>query len=341
MENDNWELHHKKINDFFEFVIKDSFPNSKIQNSESHGSPTKPPNSFKGIVSPKNLFVGTRYEIPENCNLIHYTDFHSLLSILNSGFFRMSEFKNFKDKSEFIYSSNFLNHPPFSNLKSPDIENLKKDLFGFSSCLSNDDTKRNHYMWNMYADNAKGVCIEFQIKLNNPSYTFGKILYGNENLDIIDRIKNQTEIFMINNKNFTVSNFIQFISTVLSFHKSKKYHYENEIRIFHLRNKFMEDVNIYQDLNSNFDKTNFCKIYHDISKHPNYKTETCDKTYFNLIPRIEIKNIILGYNLSNQQKNNIKMKIDEIKSKFGYNFNISHINEEEEIIDITKYPHFY
>lgn len=190
----------------------------------------------------------------------------------------------------------------------------------------------------MYADNAKGACIEFQIKMNNPNYTYGKILYGSDNLDLIDRIKNQTEIFMNGNKNFTVSNFIQFISTVLSFHKSKKYHYENEVRIFHLRNIFLEDVNIYQDLNSNFDRTNFCKVYHDIRKHPYYKTETSDNLYFNLIPRIEIKNIILGYNLSFQQKNNIKIKLEEIKSKYGYNFNISHIDEEEEIFDVTNLP---
>lgn len=341
MENDNWELHHKKINDFFEFVIKDSFPSSRIQNSESWGSPTQPPNSFKGIVSPENLFVGTRYEIPENSNLIHFTDLHSLFSILNSGFIRMSEFKNFSDKSEFIYSSSILNHLPFSNLIGSDFENLKKNLFAISSCLSNDNTKRNHYMWNMYADNAKGVCVEFQIKLNNPNYTLGKILYGSDNLDLIDRIKNQTEMFMVENKNFTVSNFIQFISTVLSFHKSKKYHYENEIRIFHLRNKFFEDVNIYQDLNSNFDKTNFCKIYHDIRKHPYYNNETTGMPYFNSIPRIEIKNIILGYNLSTQQKINIKFKLDEIKNEFGFNFNILHINDEEEINDISKLSLFY
>ena len=341
MENGNWELHSKKINDFFEFVVKDSFPNSRIESSESWGSPTQPPNSFKGIVSPENLFVGTKYEIPENSNLIHFTNLNSLFTILNSGFFRMSEFKNFEDKSEFIYSSSILNHQPFSNLMSTDFENLKKDFFAISSCLSNDNTKRNHYMWNMYADNAKGVCIEFQIKLNNPNYTHGKILYGSENLGLIDRIKNQTEMFMKENKNFTVSNYIQFISTVLSYHKSKKYHYENEIRIFHLRNKYIEDVNIYQDLNSNFDKINFCKIYHDIQKHPYYKNETSDKAYFNSFPRIEIKNIILGYNLSFQQKINIKMKLDEIKSEFGYNFNISHIDEEEEIIDISKLSPFY
>lgn len=338
MENDNWELHYEKINDFFEFVVKDSFPGSRIQNSESWGTPTQPPNSFKGIVSPENLFVGTKYETPENSNLIQFTNLHSLFSILNSGFFRMSEFKNFEDKSEFIYSSSILNHPPFSNLEITDIENLKKDLFAISSCLSNDNTKRNHYMWNMYADSAKGVCIEFKIILNNPNYTQGKILYGSENLDLIDRMKNQTEMFMIENENFTVSNFLQFISTVLSFHKPKKYHFENEIRIFHLRNKSIEDVNIYQDLNSNFDRANFCKVYHDIRKHPYYKTETPDKPYFNLIPRVEIKNIILGYNLSFQQKINLKMKLEEIKTECGYNFNISHIDEEEDIFDITNLP---
>lgn len=112
-KEDVWDAHHDKIKCFFDFVVKNSFPNSRIQTSESWGSPTQPPNSFKGIVSPENLFIGTKYEFPQNSDLLHFTNINGLLSILNTGFFRLSEFKNFEDKSEFYYSSSYLNQNIF------------------------------------------------------------------------------------------------------------------------------------------------------------------------------------------------------------------------------------
>jgi hypothetical protein len=342
MENkDVWDLHSDKIQSFFDSVIKTVFPNSRFRNTQSIGSPSIAPNFFNGTISPENLFIGTKYEPPNDSLLIHFTNIFGLLSILKSGYFRMSEFINFEDKSEFIYSSSILNHQPFSYLSDSDLDNLKKDLFAISSCLSNEKTKRNHFMWDKYANNGKGVCIEFDIKLNNPQYTLGKILYGSENLDIIDQLKNLTELFMKENANFSVSNYIQFFSTVLSFHKSKKYSLEDEVRLFYLKDKSINDINYFQDLNSNSIMTDFIKIYHDISKHPFYNNENSDLPYFNSIPRIEIKNIILGYNLTYDQIKSIKVKLDEIKKEFDYKFRVSQINEEEEINDITNLPIFY
>jgi hypothetical protein len=336
-ENDSWENAHEKISKFENDVIKPIFPNARFSSAFMMGSPEQAPNSFKPKLSTGELFKSTVYENDGDGKYIHYTTLFGLKLILESGFLRMSEFGNLIDEKELLYSASVFGDNPIFKFDPKNLIHLKENLFCLSLCQSNEETKRNHLMWEVYADKGKGVIIELELNKQDPFYfLIGKIQYGEEGLEPIKRLKSLCEEFSKTHEGFFPNNFVEFILEMQSFHKVKIFESEQEIRLLMKEDKGQYESHkhrtIYQDINSKQEVKYFNKLYlkerypFDDSVDVSGKINILDS-----YPKIEIKNIILGYNISIENKVDIMFLLNDLKSKFNYNFKILQINDEGEI----------
>lgn len=337
MRSKSWETAHKKRDDFLSKVIHPILPKARYSSTFMMGTPEKAPNNFKGKLSSKELFKGTKYFNEGKGMFMHYTSLFGVKSILDSGFLRMSEFGSLIDKSELIYGASVFSDNPTFNFSEKKIKEIKDNLFCLSVCRSNDTSKRNSFMWDNYGDKGNGVIIEFEFTKSDPYfYLFGNVQYGKKELAPLKEIKKLSEIFIKDNNGFSPNNFIEFLLEMQSFHKAKKYEVEEEIRVFmreeKQHHKDHDHPTIYKDINSNNEVKYFNKIYLK-GRHELLGTgETKDiDDVLDIYPQIEIKNIILGYNLSIENKVNISMLLNDLKEIHGYQYTIQQITNELEI----------
>lgn len=335
---------HRNVDKFIKEVINPMFPNARFASSFMHSGYEEPATSFEGKLSPINLFKDTDYEYKGDHKFIHYTSLLGLKAILETGYLRMSEFGNLIDKNELQYASEIFIDNPIFQIKKEKLEQLKENLFCLSMCESNEKTKRNAFLWEVYGDKGKGAVIEFELTKKNPKhFLLGNIQYRNETLDKLRELKKNAVNFEINNNGFFPNNFIELLTEIQSFHKSKRYNAEKEVRLFLKTDKRQYEEHqresIYKDINSNQEVKYFNKLYLK-GKHPfmdfKYPFSDEDDAVFNEFPQIEIKNIILGYNISTENKDDLADLFCSIKREHNYDYKINHINEEGNIIEM--YP---
>jgi hypothetical protein len=343
-ENDNTIMFQDfdRIEKFKNEVIKPIFPNVKFESSMMVTALGEPATSFKGKLSSINLFKDTKYEYKGDSKFLHYTSLFSLKAVLETGFLRMSEFGNLIDKNELMYASeNFINNPIFQ-IKKEELEQLKENIFCLSACQSNEETKRDAFMWEVYGDKGKGVFIEFEFTKKDPNkFLLGKVQYGNESLKPLKDLEKGVEKFAKDEQNILPNNFSEFFMEIQSFHKAERYKVEQEVRLFLKVEKQAHKVHklesIYQDINSNQEVKYFYKLFLK-ARRPFLDFEDSlsneEDAVFDEFPQIEIKNIILGYNISVEKKVNLTYFLNNLKNIYKYDFIISQINDEGEIYEM-------
>jgi hypothetical protein len=339
-ESDSWANAHENISYFENEVVKSIFPNAHLASSSMMGSPDKAPSTFNPKLSTGELFKNTVYEYDGDGKFIHYTTLLGLKLILESGFIRMSEFGNLIDEKELLYAASIFDGNPLFKFDQKKLKHLKENLFCLSLCQSNEATKRNHLMWEVYGDKGKGVIIELGLNKQDPFFfLLGKVQYGEKALQPIKELKRLSEEFSISHEGFFPKDFIKFILELQSFHKVKIFETEQEIRLLTREDKGQYESHnhqtIYKDINSKQEVKYFNKLFlkerypFDVSVDMSSKINILDS-----YPQIEIKNIILGYNISIQNKVDIMFFLNDIKTKFNYNFKILQINDEGEIFNM-------
>lgn len=331
---------HKNVDKFRKKVIHPFFPNADFKSTFMVSSPDEPATSFEGKLSPINLFKDTDYEYRGEGKFIHYTSLFGVKAILETGYIRMSEFGNLIDKNELQYASKIFIDNPVFQIKKEELEQLKENVFCLSMCKSSDKTKQNAFMWEIYGDKGKGVVIEFELTKKDPThFLLGNIQYGEKNLRKLRELKKNAENFKKENNDFFPNNFAELFMEIKSFHKSKRYDTEKEVRLFLKTDKLQYEEHklesIYKDINSKQEVKYFNKLYLK-GRHPyeekEINTNEHNYSYFDEFPQIEIKNIILGFNISVENKVAITDLLNEIKAIHNYEFEILQINNEKEII---------
>ncbi|GGA81262.1 hypothetical protein GCM10008015_22540 [Flavobacterium palustre] len=337
-ENDQMFQDFEKVNDFQKEVINPVLPNAKFASSLMITTPGEAAKNFKGDLSPIKLFENSPYEYKGNNKFTHFTSLFGLKAILESGFLRMSEFGNLIDNNELLFATSvFEDNNILFKITEDKIKALKENVFCLSLCESKDKTHKNNFMWEVYGDKGKGVIIEIEFTKNNPDFfLLGSVLYGNKKLKPIREIKRLTEEFASKNDNFIPNNFPEFLLELQAFHKSKKYNHENEVRLLMKENKQQYDEHkletIYKDFNSNQEVKYFNKLFLK-GKHPylkDYESQNSIKI-LDEFPQIEIRRVILGYNISVENKVNITDLLQKIKHDNDYDFEIWQINNDKEI----------
>ena len=336
----NSMYNHRNVDKFKKEVIHPFFPNADFASTFMVSSPEELATSFEGKLSQINLFKNTDYEYKGDGKFIHYTSLLGIKSILETGFIRMSEFGNLIDKNELQYAAEIFIDNPIFQIRKEELEQLKEKVFCLSMCESNDEIKRNAFMWEIYGDKGKGVVIEFELTKKKPKlFLLGKVQYGEEKLQKLKKLKKTAENVKKDNDGFFPNNFPELLMEIKSFHKSKRYDAEKEVRLFLKTDKRQYEEHklesVYKDINSNQEVKYFNKLYLK-GRHPflelNYPFSDEVDAVFNEFPQIEIKSIILGFNISIENKVEITDLLNEIKKNYSYEFEVLQINNEKEIV---------
>lgn len=163
--------------------------------------------------------------------------------------------------------------------------------------------------------------------------------YGEEAKKPLRNIKELAEKYIKEKNVIFPNNSPEFLLELQSFHKSKRYEEEKEIRLLFKKNKFFPAETIYQDINSNQEVKHFNKLFLK-ARYPyaedEIKPNESNISILDEFPQIEIKNIILSFNISVENKVTITYLLNEIKAKYNYEFEIFQINNEKKLL---KYVH--
>lgn len=194
------EAAHKHLQDnpeFLEYINKKSFLGRIRFDSNS--------NTFYfseddgGISSFENQFFIEMMGEFKQTKICRYTSLKTIFDMLNYISFRMSGIVGMNDKSEVNYVDSYLNgvQKPISKEHPNTIVALNKRYI--TSCT---EIKRKDdlTLWRLYSDDAKGVCLVFNIKKKNLNnhVLLQKVKYADENgkhkeLDFLKQIKDDVE----------------------------------------------------------------------------------------------------------------------------------------------------
>lgn len=287
----------------------------------------------------KGLFEKTNYEISKDESFIHFTSLQTLTSILNNGYFRLSEFRHFDDLEELHYASKIFSDIDSLKPNGKNIDTQKENFFALSACLVTEKTLKNSFMWEKYGNKGKGVIIQFKLNYDKTfKFLLGKVQYGEDGLKNIIYLKKLAEKFRDENGGFTYDDFPERIIEFLAFHKQDKYISENEVRFFFNEKKQKYDKHnhesIYEDVTYNNEVRYFFKTFLTERKsvlQGKINDEKISKEYFEHYPTIEIESIILGNNLDLARKVKIFQLLSVIKSKYNYNFELHQLTDENTI----------
>lgn len=250
-------------------------------------------------------------------DFIHFTGLNEMYSILNSGRIRLYNLLNLDDKYEFIYGYRELCYP-----ENKEMQRVKEELFCLSLCsykdiIASEDETKEHLLWKLYGNNGDGAMLRLQF-INDPrtwyQYHLSEVYYDTVNMEEIKQFHRRP-----GNK--------VFLDPKLScFYKNSIYSFENEVRlIFDKR---------HMGSTTYTDKDN--KLLYPII-HPDQFKEKEDIYYFELplwnflppnseylktpnvmgkmeleIPKIYLKEIILGYHYSEEDVANIAARVKKI-----------------------------
>ena len=252
----------------------------------------------------------------------------------------MSEFRNLIDQNELLYASKVFSD---NQLFTPQLETLnrvKVNIFCLSACEATDETKTDSYLWEVYGDKGKGVFIEYEFSDPKPyHHIFGKVRYGDLELAQLRNLKSLFEEFRNANDNFSPGKFIELILEAQAFHKSDKYSSEKEVRMLLRVDKQQyeehNDIKIYQDINSKQEIRYFSKLFLK-GRHSFLTKENIEKigleNIIKITPQIEIKKVVLGFNVSIENKVEIMYFLQKVKKLHNYEFELWHLNDEKKFI---------
>ena len=118
--------------------------------------------SFKTTDNEKNFFLMLMGELGDDKAVYRYISLETLFVMLNKGTYRLSGIVGMNDKSEIDY---FDKECPVDNSGSS-VRELNETYLSSCSSLKDDLT-----MWRLYGDDAKGVCLEFEIVPSKERYS--------------------------------------------------------------------------------------------------------------------------------------------------------------------------
>ncbi len=177
------------------------------------------------ILSQNNSLLGSPYFYTKN-QLVHFTDFEALNSIIRSKSIRLHNLNNLDDPREFSFAGDLF------SLTTVEKRDVMDNFFVMAFCdpeiLENREIAREFNLWRLYGKNGKGAAIIFSIR-NQPSEWFefhiSKIIYGAKNRKNFKTLYNLVQELK---EDFSLSVDVNKLCT---FHKSRIYNIEREVRI--------------------------------------------------------------------------------------------------------------
>lgn len=325
--------------EFLDSVFKPYFPKVKYKSIFTMSGESSP-TSFKGELLKDCLFDETNYKLESKNEFIHFTTLQGLDSILESGYLRLSSIENLTDDLEMTLALNKFKKKIKIEIDDDDITNIKQNIFCLSSCLNTPETISDTYLWENYSNGGSGAAIVFEVENVNPDLLFGKVQYGNDNLYVFEQLTSKIVEFKSKFDDFMLDNLYEMVSNIFCFHKTNKFHRENEVRLLISKKKdsMYDDHNnlfIEKVINGSNELRYIYKLVLDermedwYNKNYSHRKNITLQDAHSEIPKISIKKIILGYNV--KEPWDIIDYLNKKKVKLNMNFEVGYMNNELEI----------
>ena len=270
-----------------------------------------------GISSFENQFFIKMMGEFKDTQICRYTSLNTIFDMLNYISFRMSGLVGMNDKSEVNYVDAYLNgaQKPISKEHPNTIIALNKRYI--TSCT--EITRKDDLtLWRLYSDDAKGVCLVFNVKKNNLNnhVLLQKVKYADKNgkhkeLDLLKQIKDDVE-------SITGFNFeFRKIGYWKHFFKPFDYAIEEEVRLLIIDNDSLDKI-----------KSDFVMTYTHSIINPIMDFRLNSKSF-----PIQLNEIILGPKCPEQETNLVQLqemirrKKREITTK-AYDSNLNNLKME-------------
>jgi len=196
----------------------------------------------QGISSFENQFFIKMLGEFKDTQICRYTSLKTIFEMLNYVSFRMNGLVGMNDKSEVNYVETYLN-----GIEKPLIKEHHNTIIAINnryitSC-SKVERKDDLTLWRLYSDDAKGVCLVFDVKSNNlnNNVLLQKVKYADEDgkhkeLDFLKQVKDDVE-------SITGFNFeFKKIGYWKHFFKPYDYSIEEEVRLLIIDNDSLTKI---------------------------------------------------------------------------------------------------
>lgn len=276
-------------------------PNVTI-NSVRAGNETQV-NQAHYFIPPENKYlINSEYSYKGKLNFIHFTNLTAIQSIISERSLRLYNLRNLNDPREYSFAGDLITLDPERRKDAKDnfylLSMCKTDLLTSSST-----TEIEFNMWRLYGNNGQGIAIELNFEKSNPikwkDYFLSKVHYGassKTNIMVLNKLLKQLE-----NETPQVT---ADIGQIVSFHKSRLFKLEQEIRLLfdHRKFKFV-CATTYSDndeisspiIRTDISKSSMVKNEIKYLELPIYHTNFNPITDKEAIPIPKIKRIILGF----------------------------------------------
>lgn len=183
---------------------------------------------FDNLNSFENRFFNSLLNDFEIKKVYRYTSLNSNYLMITKNSVAMQCVVGMNDTTEVNYVDNYI----LGGSKSYDIISPKEiESFNNTFILSCTDKDDDLTLFRLYADDSKGVCLEFDVTIAKENFVISKISYANQNkihpeLDIVKRIINQL-------KSEGISFIFKSLDIWKHFFKPYDYKDEQEIRVLY------------------------------------------------------------------------------------------------------------
>ena len=273
-----------------------------------------------GITSFENQFFNKMFGEFKDTQICRYTGLKTIFDMLSFLSFRMSGLVGMNDKSEVNYVESYLNRDNGTiNIEKPLIKEHHNAIIAINnryitSC-SKIERKDDLTLWRLYSDDAKGVCLVFDVKKSNLNkhVLLQKVKYADENgnhkeLDFLKQIKVEVE---------RLTGFMfefRKLGYWKHFFKAHDYAIEEEVRLLFIDNDTLDKL-----------KTDWVMTYTHSIVNPVIEFRINSKSF-----PIQLRTIILGPKCPEQETNYVQIeemirrKKKEIKDK-SYDSNLNNL----------------
>lgn len=276
-----------------------------------------------GITSFENQFFNKMFGDFKDAQICRYTGLKTIFDMLSYLSFRMSGLVGMNDKSEVNYVENYLNRDNGTiSIERPLIKEHHNTIIAINnryitSC-SKIERKDDLTLWRLYSDDAKGVCLVFDVKKSNLNkhVLLQKVKYADEHgnhkeLDFLKQIKVEVERLTGFKFEFRKLGYWKH------FFKAHDYAIEEEVRLLIIDNETLDKL-----------KTDWVMTYTHSIINPVIDFRLNSKSF-----PIHLRTILLGPKCPEQETNYVQIeemirrKKKEIKDK-GHDSNLNNLKVE-------------
>lgn len=276
-----------------------------------------------GITSFENQFFNKMFGEFKDTQICRYTGLKTIFDMLSYLSFRMSGLVGMNDKSEVNYVESYLNRDNGNiSIDKPLIKEHHNTIIAINnryitSC-SKIERKDDLTLWRLYSDDAKGVCLVFDVKKSNLNkhVLLQKVKYADEQgnhkeLDFLKQIKVEVERLTGFKFEFRKLGYWKH------FFKANDYAIEEEVRLLIIDNDTLDKL-----------KTDWVMTFTHSIINPVIDFRINSKAF-----PIHLKTILLGPKCPEQETNYVQIeemirrKKKEIKDK-GHDSNLNNLKVE-------------